>query len=202
MAQTNINCVNGYISGIRILIFTLCVIGVLPSVAHSRGAGIEWNVLNQEVQDLYRAGKYTQAVVVALEALGVAEENVGPDHPHVALSLSYLALLYDNRGDYTKAEPLYKRSLAIDEKALGPDHPSVATDLHNLASLYYALGDYAKAEPLYKRSLAIWEKALGPYHPEVATSLEHLAALYRATRRGAKAEALEQRAAKIRTMKR
>ena len=58
-----------------------------PSITYAEGAGIEWDILNQEVQDLYRAGKYDRAVVVALEALEVAEQNVGPDHPDVATSL-------------------------------------------------------------------------------------------------------------------
>jgi tetratricopeptide (TPR) repeat protein len=94
---------------------------------------IEWKILNQECTDLYRAGKYDRAVVVAQKALQVAEQNVGPDHPDVATSLNSLAELCRTQGDYAKAEPLYKRSLAIWEKALGPDHPDVAMSLNNLA---------------------------------------------------------------------
>ena len=60
----------------------------------------------------------------------------GPYHPDVAVSLNYLALLYDKQGRYADAEPLYKRSLGIKEKALGPDHPDVAMSLNNLAVLY------------------------------------------------------------------
>ena len=96
-----------------------------PSIAHARGAGIEWDILNREVMDLYRAGKYDRAVVVAQKALQVAQQNVGPNHPDVATSLNNLAELYRTQGNYAKAEPLYKRSLAIKEKALGPDHPKV-----------------------------------------------------------------------------
>jgi hypothetical protein len=144
-----------------------------PSTAHTQGAGIEWEILSREVQDLYRAGKYDRAVLVALEALEVAEENAGSDHPDVATSLNNLAMLYDDQGHYAKAEPLYKRSLAIKEKALGPKHSSVAVTLSNLAGLYDDQGHYAKAEPLYKRSLAIQEKAFGPDHPDVATILEN-----------------------------
>ena len=105
-----------------------------PSVC-AQGAGIEWEILNQEVMGLIRGGEYDRGVVVAKKALEVAEKNVGPNHSDVATSLNSLALLYNTQGHYAQAEPLYKRSLAIREKALGPDHPKVATSLNNLAGL-------------------------------------------------------------------
>ena len=89
------------------------------------GAGIEWDVLNDEVRELFRTGKYDRGVVVAKKALEVAEQNVSSNHPDVATSLNNLALLYESQGHYAQAEPLFKRSLAILEKALGPDHPDV-----------------------------------------------------------------------------
>ena len=188
----------------RIRIITAAIVVLLAgtTLVHAQGAGIEWDILNQEVMDLHQQGNYDRAVVVAQKALEVAKENVGPDHPNVAASLNNLAGLYKTQGDYAKAEPLYKRSLAIVEKALGPDHPNVATSLNNLAGLYDTQGDHAKAEPLYKRSLAIWEKALGPDHPNVATSLENMAVLYRATKRDKEAQELEKRAERIRAIKR
>jgi tetratricopeptide (TPR) repeat protein len=142
----------------RILALCFAVLCALPSIAHAQGAGIEWEIweiLNQEVLELYRAGKYDRGVLVAQKALEVAEQNVGPDHPDVATSLNNLALLYDTQGDYAKAEPLYKRSLAISEKALGPDHPAVATSLENLAALYRATKRNAEAEALEKRAAQI-----------------------------------------------
>ena len=60
----------------------------------AQGAGIEWEILNQEVMELHRTGKYDRAVDVAEKALEVAESNVGLDHPDVATSLNNLALLY------------------------------------------------------------------------------------------------------------
>ena len=106
-----------------------------PSVC-AQGAGIEWDILNDEVLELYRTGQYARAVVVGKKALKVAEEIVGPDHPDVAVSLNNLALLYKTQGHYAQAEPLYKRSLKIYEKALGPDHTTLARRLNNLALLY------------------------------------------------------------------
>ena len=125
------------------------------SVAHASGAGIEWEILYQEAMELYRTGNYDRAVIVAQKALQVAEQNVGPNHPHVATSLNNLALLYKTRGDYASSVPLYKRSLAILEKALGPGHPNVATSLENLAALYRALKRDSEAEALEQRTARI-----------------------------------------------
>ena len=136
------------LAGLSILVFS-------SSSVFAEGAGIEWDILNDEVKELYRTGKYGRAVVVAKKALEVAEENVGPYHPDVATSLNNLALLYDNQGHYAQAEPLYKRALKIDEKTLGPDHPSVATSLENLAGLYRATKRDKEAEPLEERAARI-----------------------------------------------
>jgi tetratricopeptide (TPR) repeat protein len=76
-------------------------------------AGIEWEALNQEVMDLYRAGKYGRAVVVAKKALEVAEKNVGPDHPDVATSLENLAALYRATKRDAKALALEKQAAKI-----------------------------------------------------------------------------------------
>lgn len=45
----------------------------MPSASHAKGAGIEWETLNHEVMELYRAGKYDRAVLLAQKALRVAE---------------------------------------------------------------------------------------------------------------------------------
>ena len=131
------------------------VLWLTAAPAYVQGASIKWETLNQEVTDLYRAGQYDRAVVVAKKALEVAEKDVGPNHPDVALSLNNLALLYATQGQYAQAEPLYRRSLAISERALGPDHPDVATSLENLAALYRATQRIAEAEKLEERAARI-----------------------------------------------
>jgi CHAT domain-containing protein/Tfp pilus assembly protein PilF len=145
----------------------------------------------------YKAGRYSDAIPIAQQALAIREKALGRGHPDVALSLNNLAVLYRSQGRYADAEPLYQRSLAIREKAFGRDHPDVAQSLNNLALLYDSQGRYADAEPLYQRSLAIREKALGRDQPDVATSLNNLALLYRSQGRSADAEPLFQRALAI-----
>jgi len=88
----------------------LCTV---PVVTHARGAGIEWEILNREVKELYRAGDYRRAVVVAQKALEVAERNVGPDHPDVAASLKNLAALYRATKRSSEAQALERRAAQI-----------------------------------------------------------------------------------------
>ncbi len=176
------------------------LIGFFLSFQHSALAqsAKEASQLNNRAVELFNSGRYSEAEPIFKRALAIREKNLGPNHPDVATTLSYLALLYHDQGRYTDAEPLFKRSLGIHEKVLGPDHPDVAATLNNLAELYRAQGRYADAEPLYKRSLAIREKGLGPDHPNVATTLNNLAELYHDQGRYADAEPLYERSLAIR----
>ena len=92
-----------------------------------------WEHLVTKTSRLHKRGQYLKAVDVAKDALKVAEETFGSEHPNMTFSLSNLAILYYEQGEYVEAELLYKRALAISEKALGKDHPEVATVLENMA---------------------------------------------------------------------
>ena len=72
------------------LLSTLC--------ACKQGAGPEWDSLNKQAEDLYRAGDYDRALTVAKKSLEVAEENDGPDHQNVAESLNILAFFVQHPG--------------------------------------------------------------------------------------------------------
>ena len=157
---------------------------VAPSFSQSNSASSspalkEALELNQQAVQLYKQGKYREAIAIAQRSLAIYEKVLGAEHPNVATSLNNLAALYKSQGNYQAAEPLYKRSLAIREKTLEAEHLDVSQSLNNLAESYREQGNYQAAEPLYKRSLAIFEKALGAEHPNVATSLNNLALLYR-----------------------
>ena len=79
----------------------------------AQGAGIEWNILNQEAKSLYQQGQYDRAVVVAKKDLEVAEKIVGPNHPDVAASLENMAALYRATNRRREAEKLEERAVAI-----------------------------------------------------------------------------------------
>jgi tetratricopeptide (TPR) repeat protein len=164
-----------------------------PAIAQQDEAA----ALEKRVGQLYRAGKFSEAMPLARRSLAIREQTLGPDHPDVATSSSWLAQLYKSQGHYAEAEALFRRALAIREKALGRDHPDVAKSLNNLAELHVIQGRYADAEPLLKRALAVSEKARGRDHPEVATELNNLAGLYESQGRYGDAEPLVTRSLAI-----
>ena len=128
--------------------------------------------------DYFNKNRFDDAEVLYRRAVAVSEGSLGATHSLYALSLGYLASLYDRQSRYSDAEPLYRRSLAAMEKVLGPVHPRLVQPLDNLAGLYRDSGRFAEAESLYKRVLAIRERSLGPIHRDVATSLYNLAGVY------------------------
>ena len=93
----------------------------------------EVQILDKQVNEFAKAGKYAEAIPLQQRVLAILEKVLGPDDANVATALKNLAILYRVQGRYADAEPLFKRSLAIREKALGPDHPLVAESLGNLA---------------------------------------------------------------------
>ncbi|WP_370495605.1 CHAT domain-containing tetratricopeptide repeat protein [Trichodesmium erythraeum] len=146
--------------------------------------------LNDKAIELYKQGKYDEAVPLLEQSLKIRLQILGAEHPDVATSLNNLAELYRVQGRYTEAEPLYIQALEMRKKLLGAEHPDVATSLNNLAGLYRVQGRYTEAEPLYIQALNMRNKLLGAEHPDVATSLNNLAEIYRRQGRYIEAEPL------------
>ena len=57
-----------------------------------------------EIARLQKEGRYQDAIEPAMELLRIDETKKGPDHPHVAMSLTTLANIYRIIGDYAKAK--------------------------------------------------------------------------------------------------
>jgi tetratricopeptide (TPR) repeat protein len=156
-----------------------------------------WN-LNEEVGQLYRAGRYAQALPLAQKALQIRYKDLGPEHPETAISLTTLGLLYQEMGSLDEALPLLERALKIREKAIGRENPDTATSVNNLAELYRLRGTPDKALPFFERALRIRERVQGPEHPDTASSLNTLAAFYQDKGDYDQALPLYERALKIR----
>jgi CHAT domain-containing protein/phage tail protein X len=178
-----------------VLVCALLAIAVATLLAHSQPDS-ELYALNRRATELYRAGRYDEAIPLA-ERYAAAMKTHGPDRPAYAIALNELAQLLKATNRLAEAEPLMRRALAISEKSFGPEHPDVVTVLNNLALLLQANNQLAEAEPLMRRALAISEKSLGPDHPRVATHLNNLALLLQVTNRLAEAEPLMRRALAI-----
>ncbi len=171
---------------IKFVLIILITSFTLPAYAQEK----LWDELNNKFNMLYQQEQILEAGKVAKEAMKIAEEDFGSEHPNVAISLNNLALICQSQGKYAEAESLFKSALAIIEKTLSPD---VAALLSNLAYFYQSQRKYAKAEPLLRRELAIVVKTYGLYHPNVIIPLKNLAFGYAAQDNYTKAEKLYKR---------
>jgi tetratricopeptide (TPR) repeat protein len=141
---------------VRCLAFAI-LLGILTPQS-GRAQNNDLDALDLQVVQLYRQGKYNEAIQIAERALALSEKKFGPDHPSVGTSLNYLVQLYRLQGRYGAAERLNKRPLAIHEKALGPDHPDVAAALSNLAVLYFGQSDWPRATDYFRRGTDVIAK--------------------------------------------
>lgn len=66
---------------IRTLATGLLLLALFAPSVYASGTGAEWEILNQEVMELYQNGHYARAMVIAQTALDVATKNTGPNHP-------------------------------------------------------------------------------------------------------------------------
>jgi tetratricopeptide (TPR) repeat protein len=70
--------------------------------------------------------RYPESERFHQRAMRIREQQLGPEHPDVAHSLSDLADVYQVQGKYAEAEFLYQRALHIREQVLGLQHPDTA----------------------------------------------------------------------------
>jgi len=153
--------------------------------------------LGARVKQLYKQGKYAEALPLAAQALKLAELARPQDPAALNIALANLAEVDDVLGHYAEAEPLYLRALSIDEKQLGPYDPDVASDLDSLGRLYEREHRYADARPLFDRALAIDEKAKDVDPGDLAALLSDAAALSEDEGDYARAEELYRRALEL-----
>src|SRR6266542_2195574 len=95
--------------------------------------GQSFEELNIKLMQLYKEGKYAEAIPIAIKAKDAAEKESGNTSNNYSQSLNNLGILYKSMGNYAAAIPLYKEALAIRKKVLGEEQLDYATSLNNLA---------------------------------------------------------------------
>ena len=77
-------------------IIAALLIGLFLSVPHAALAQEpnEAATLTQQIIQLYKQGRYSEAIPLAQRALTIREKALGPNHPEVAVALNNLAELY------------------------------------------------------------------------------------------------------------
>ncbi|WP_052330955.1 CHAT domain-containing protein [Planktothrix agardhii] len=134
--------------------------------------------LNEQRKQLYKEGKFNEAILIAEQAVTLAKSLHLGDHADVASSLYKLAYLYNSQGRYNEVEPLLQQELEMTQRLFTGDHSDVALSLYNLASFYHSQGRYDEVEPLLQQALEMRQRLFTGDHYDVASSFYSLAGLY------------------------
>ena len=89
------------------------------------GANLALNLNNLGLV-LLSLDRVDEAAPVLDEAVALAEEHRGPEHPYVAFALNARSGVHEKRGDVDEALADLERAEGIGAAALGADHPFVA----------------------------------------------------------------------------
>jgi TonB family protein len=140
----------------------------------------------QSVIQLFKAGKFDDALPLAERVVVLREKALGPDHVEVAKSLSNLATILNQLSKFDRARDAYERALPILESKLGSDNALTNKTREDLAGVYYKRGDYKRAQALLEDTLSSREKTPGADHELVVHTLVELAYVYMALQRSEK----------------
>ena len=86
------------------------------------------------------AGDLASADTFLKRAARIQEQELGPLHPDLAITLNNLAVVAEGRGSWSEAESLYRRAAAIAARRFSPTHPMVVETRQNLEDFCRAHG--------------------------------------------------------------
>src|SRR5262249_48436640 len=93
------------------------------------------NDLDSQARQLYKAGKYQDALPLVKKVLELRELALGPNEDLIGTSAANVAMLYKGLNDYDDARLYFQRALEIVEKIYGPDHYRVGVCLFEIAQI-------------------------------------------------------------------
>lgn len=150
-------------------------------IEQQQSKGTLWNILNSQILELNKEGKYDAAIKVAEDGVRVAKRTFGENDPRYAGAITNLAAMYKTYGNFEEAEKFYLEAKSIFEAKMGKDNPTMASVLNNLADLYSTQRMFEKAEPFYNEAVRLLEGAND--YINLSTVLENMAVMYRNTGR-------------------
>ncbi|HEY8550188.1 MAG TPA: DUF2914 domain-containing protein [Vicinamibacterales bacterium] len=102
------------------------------------------------------SGDFVSTERLLTVAARLQEQELGPWHPELAVTVNNLAIVCERIGKLDDAEAHYRRAAEIAAAALPPDDPAVETSRHNLEDFIRArqAQQAARAEPAVRLGLA------------------------------------------------
>ncbi len=138
-----------------------------------RGQKADWEVLDQQVEQLYLKGDMAGAVRVAKLALDAASNP-----KQSGRSLDRLGFLYYNSGNLKDGETYLRQGLQLRRERLGADSADYAESANDLALFYRDTRRLAEAQALAEEAVAVRSRVLGANDPVVAETLETLGSIF------------------------
>lgn len=92
-----------------------------------------------------------------IKTMEIDEKLFGDDHPYVAMSMSHLAGIYQEREEYEKALDFLESAKQIYLDAYGPDHYYLGAMYKNYGNLLSQMGEYEQAEAYFGKSESVYE---------------------------------------------
>jgi serine/threonine-protein kinase len=110
-------------------------------------------------------------------SIQLAEKELGPGSPVVAVGLNNLGVLLFRNGDFAGAERAQRRSIDIRVAYYGPDHPLLGSNHSNLGNVYTKTQRWDEALDEFERALTIFRATLRPDHPRIAETLANMGSM-------------------------
>src|SRR5258707_13286659 len=111
------------------------LIGALILFGGSQGsfaAGENPKALRKQIDQLYQAGRYREAIPITQELLDAIQKRHRREKHDTAVALSLLGAQYLALGDYNEAKQLLQRALEIDLRVLGAMKVDLGLDYYKL----------------------------------------------------------------------
>jgi tetratricopeptide (TPR) repeat protein len=130
--------------------------------------------LNAQIATAYKAGKFDEALLLALRALELINRAPDANFSDRNAARLNLAEIYIAQKNYAQALRLYEEVLALYEKSGPHDNSRQILALERTTAIYLALKDNKRAEESATQVLALREKAVGPDSPQLLDALNVL----------------------------
>ncbi|MBX3359008.1 MAG: serine/threonine protein kinase [Phycisphaeraceae bacterium] len=144
-------------------------------------------------------GQSAKAEPHARNAVDLARETYGPDHPETITAERMLALVLNDLARFDESEPLLIHAREATIERFGPDSAESAAVIGDLASLEYQRGNLKAAEPLLREAIRLGTAKGGRTDRDVLTNMDHLGSLLSMLGRFEEAEELLRRTLEIRS---
>jgi tetratricopeptide (TPR) repeat protein len=138
---------------------------------------------------LMKAGKYSNMVAYAKEALEMYIRLLGNEHPNTLVAMNNLSLCYRDVGRLQEAVTLSEEVYELRKRILGDEHPHTLSSMNNLSACYSDVGRNREALVLTEKVMELSKQILGGEHPNTLMIMSNLSNRYNDV--GRNREALE-----------